>query len=155
MSLAAVLSVNDDTNIIVDNALARVREEARLDAEPVLPPLEVLLPARLQRKPLIGSAVFVPTPRPLPSPEAIVAEAAKQNSKSTTISTKRGPVHARSAARWPVLLCGFVASVFAGAAFMYSPVGQRPEVRRAVVVAKTEAAHLYQSTKHTAISIAR
>jgi hypothetical protein len=155
MSFAAVLSPNDDTNVIVDNALARVREEARLDAEPVLPPLELLLPAGRfpKRRPLpVSAVVVVPTPRPLPTAAAIVAEVARQNSKSTTIATRRSAVRS---VRWPVMLCGFVASIFAGAAFMQSPVGHRPEVQHAVAIAKTEAIHLYQASKHTAINITR
>ena len=162
--MSAALVLTDDTNNIVDSALARVREDARLDAEPVLPPLEVLLPMPLSGRrrppPLPQSAqpripesgiVMVPTPVPLPSARTIVAEAAKKN--ATTVDVKREPLPARSSMRWPIFLCGMIAGVFAGAAFMRSPVGQRPAVQHAVVVAKGHVASLYQEAKQTVISI--
>ena len=41
----------------------------------------------------------------------------------------------RSYARWPTLLCGFIASVAAGAALMASPLGNHPVLQEAVMTA--------------------
>ncbi len=160
MSAAAVLT--DDTNHLVDDALARVRADARLDAEPVLPPLDVLLPIPLRRRPppLPPSAmprvpesgiVVVPTPIPLPSPAAIVAAAARKN--ASTANDNAVVAERRPSMRWPILLCGFIACVFAGAAFMRSPIGQKPSVQHAVSVAKSHVVSAYSTTKQTTLDL--
>ena len=48
---------------------------------------------------------------------------------------------------WPVLLCGFVAGVSAGAALIASPVGQRPAVHHVVVAAQAQASHVVASLR--------
>ena len=150
----AAVALSDDTNSLVDDALARVRKDACLDAEPVLS-LALLRPAPRLRavppplpKPVVRAVVLVPTPVPLPSAEAIVAEVAKKNAQTFTAKRERG-------VRWPVILCGFVASIFAGAAFMQSPAGQRPAVQHTVKVAKSHGASIYQAAKHATAQIRR
>src|SRR5262245_60090372 len=121
MSTTAVLSavLSEDTHNFVDAALARVRVDARLDADPVLPPLDVLLPAPLRRRPppLPPSAfvaavpqvewgtLVIPTPVPIPSAHAIVAEVARKNAPTVAITRKEIITEHRRSARWPLFLC--------------------------------------------------
>jgi hypothetical protein len=127
MNVAAGFS--SETGLFIENALKGVREGARLDDDPVLPPLPVVSPrskvVRLAREEIPWKI----------APPAITAK------PTVSIRVQKKP---KRSARWPLLLCGFVASVFAGAAFMASPLGARPEVRHAVSVSKaktSQAAH--------------
>jgi hypothetical protein len=159
--MSACSAFSDDTHHLVDSVLARVRTEARLDDEPVLPPLEAIIrrlepaPRPVAKRPTTP-IVLVPTPAPLPSPEAIVAAAVKESER--TQRAKRFETK-RRLSRWPVLLCGFVSGVTMGAAFMLSPVGQKPvvqrEVQHALKVTRANVASAYQATAAFTADVAR
>jgi hypothetical protein len=67
MSYCAAPNFESESRILIDACLARVRVDARLDEEPVLPPLEVLVGPR----PRTRMDVFAQTEH-VPSAEAIV-----------------------------------------------------------------------------------
>jgi hypothetical protein len=126
---------------IVESCLMRVRAEAGLDEEAVLPPLDVLVPP-CELVPPVQSARLVvgASALNLPSAEAIVRAAVKPAAASPHASaSNRDETTARprrrasivQRMRWPVFLCGFVAGVCGGVALMKSPVGKQPVVQRA------------------------
>ena len=135
-SSMAIRAASDqsDSRILIEACLARVRREAGLDIEPVLPPLDVLVGKT--RRPS-SRLVVGPSAKELPSAEAIVKSAVRP-SRKTTAKVERPEALSKSIARrmrWPVFLCGFIGGIFGGVAFMTSPVGQKPEVQHAVTVA--------------------
>ena len=80
MSYCGALPVDShssDSSILVDACLARVRKEAGLDDESVLPPLDVLV-----QTPPPARFVVVPAAGQLPSAEAIVAMGDKINARN-------------------------------------------------------------------------
>ena len=122
-----------DPHILVDRCLARVRKDARLDEEPVLPPLDVILGKEPKR------IVFSPWIKASPSASEIVRDAGAPAflpnlpdrptaALPATLSSRPVKTFAQRM-RWPVLLCGFVAGVFGGAAVMKSPIGRKPAVQ--------------------------
>jgi hypothetical protein len=146
MSYCGAIPVESDSHILIDACLARVRVDARLDEDPVLPPLEVLL-GKEDRTPS-PRVVISPFVKRLPTAEAIVKASVKPAALVTS-STPTKPAVARTFAqrmRWPVFLCGFVAGVFGGVAVMKSPVGNRPTVRHAVQKVQSHAASAYAAT---------
>ncbi len=155
MSYCGALPVDShssDSSILVDACLARVRKEAGLDDESVLPPLDVLV-----QTPPPARFVVVPAAGQLPSAEAIVRAAVKAPEPSRPLAAPRLPsFHGDEAERtgrsfvarlrWPVLLCGFLAGTFGGVALMKSPVGQKPVVQRVVKTVNHSAATAYAAT---------
>ena len=128
-ALASTDAWSLETDSLVEGALLAVREAARLDDDPILPPL----PAPTPRRDVV---VLSRVDLPLPSPSEIVRA-------SASVALPAKAVAAPSASRrrgmpWPVLACGLIASLAAGAAFMASPVGHLPRVQKAIhsVVAK-------------------
>jgi hypothetical protein len=172
MSYCGAIPVESDSHILVDTALARVRRDARLDEDPVLPPLDVILgkaPKRIVFSPDVISRV---RERRLPkveteitdddlievdveeseAPRALDAARVELRAPATPLvpmllpdrptaalpaTLSRRPRTLAQRMRWPVLLCGFVAGVFAGAAVMKSPVGKKPAVQHAVKKVRT------------------
>lgn len=115
-----------ETGLLIDDALRQVREAARLDEDPVLPPPLSIAPRRdvilISRDALFERAMPMP---------AVHHSATPTTKLPKTKKKRRGK-------RWPLFLCAFVASTFAGAAFLASPLGARPEVRRAVDASRAE-----------------
>jgi len=132
MSYSRAVPIDEsDSRILIEACLARVRKDAGLDAEPVLPPLDVLLG---ETKPPRPRLLVSPSARQLPTAEAI-AKASVRSGAATTAKTDRNDAKTGSMPRrmrWPVVLCGFIAGVFGGAAMMKSPIGQRPAVQHVV-----------------------
>lgn len=153
----ALPTAESESSLLVDACLARVRQDAGLDDDPVLPPLHALIGSRAPasvRRFVVGQSAHN-----LPSAEAIVKSAAaaaisaappalpttagakEERARTTTVITPE--THAKKTLaqrmRWPVFLCGFVAGTFGGIAVMKSPVGQRPAVQH---VMKTARHHL-------------
>ncbi|HEY8076535.1 MAG TPA: hypothetical protein VIF62_20565, partial [Labilithrix sp.] len=108
-----------ETGLLIDDALRHVREGARLDDDPVLPPLASVAPRR-EAIVISRDVLFEPTKPKKP-----------EGSLGSTMPTTKLPTK-RRAKRWPLVLCAFVASTFAGAAFMASPLAARPEVKHAI-----------------------
>ncbi len=119
-----------ESAIIVDLCLSRLREEAGLDDELALPPLQRITdhvvatapPRRITPLPLLPKLA----PEPL-VPESVPMLAAK-------------PVPRRR--RWPLLLLTFLVGVCGGSALMMSPVGQRPDVQQVLSMAKASLARV-------------
>ena len=152
-SSVVVPTENDqsDSRILIEACLARVRKDAGLDAEPVLPPLEVLLGT--ERPPLAKRLVVGPSARELPSAESIVKSSVP--AARTTAKIERSEKLVQSLGRrmrWPVLLCGFIGGIFGGVALMKSPVGEEPVVQHAV---KTVQRHLEDAYVATAAATSR
>jgi len=121
-----------DTNALVDHCIAQIRETARLDDHPVLPPP----PAPMPRRDVV---VFAPSALAIPSPTAIVKSAAAAND----VASRAAPAEPRrkDPARWPVRLCALVAIASGAAAFLTSPIGHRPEVTRVTRLVRAEVVH--------------
>ncbi len=131
-------SEQSDSRILIETCLARVRQDAGLDAEPVLPPLDVLL-GKTGAPPATRFEVS-PSAQQLPSAEAIVKSSVRPAAVTTAKIERPDTVRSISRRmRWPVLLCGFIGGIFGGVAVMKSPVGQKPAVQQAV---KTVQHHL-------------
>ena len=136
-----------DSRILIEAVLARVREDAQLDAEPVLPPLDVLLGRPPTPEPAVRLVVG-PSARELPSARSIVKASVRESGRPTGVTTAKiaRPAGSSRRAWWPVFLCGFIAGVFGGVAFMKSPVGQRPAVQRMVKQAEKRLGEGYAAT---------
>ena len=151
MSFSSVLSPESDqsdSRILIEACLARVRQEAGLDVEPVLPPLDALLGK--SDAPPRDRVVVSPSAQQLPSAEAIV-KASVRPAAVTTAKIDR-PDTTKTLARrlrWPVLLCGFVAGISGGVAIMKSPVGQKPAVQHVVKKVQSHVEGAYAVTVAT------
>jgi hypothetical protein len=165
MSYCGAVPVESESHILVEACLASVRAEARLDDEPVLPPLHVLLDSnRASTRFLVGSST-----QHLPTPEAIVKSVWRVNRASVVdctanvaplsrphadvrsssrrdVSTDRKPKSLARRMRWPVFLCGFVAGIFGGMALMKSPIGKTPAVQRVLKSTHRHASSAYAAT---------
>jgi hypothetical protein len=103
-----------DSQILVDACVARVREAARLDDEPVLPPPPSSGPREIV---VLSSADLVD----LPSARSIAEAAGRANAKEGVAVRPRSAARVR---RWPVALCGLVAFAAAFASWATSPPGK-------------------------------
>jgi hypothetical protein len=128
-----------ESRILIDACLARLREEAGLDAEPVLPPLHLFLgkPAAAPMRPLLHpprspGLGLAPLARPAP-PRTPPTSASARSEHPTSIAKL-----SRSYMRWPLVLCAFIGGVFGGVALMKSPVGQKPAVQHVAKLAQKQ-----------------
>jgi hypothetical protein len=119
-----------DSQILVDACVARVREAARLDDEPVLPPPPSSAPREIV---VLSSADLVD----LPSARSIAEVAGRANAKEGGVAVR--PRSAARAQRWPVVLCGLVAFAAAFASWATSPPG-KPSFERAAQATRGEVA---------------
>jgi hypothetical protein len=133
-----------ETGLLIEDALKGVREAARLDADPVLPPLPVLAP---RRDVVVFKRDAIPWPRPTPAASMTPVPVAGA-SQMPTVKVRDMKPKRRSG--FPIVLCAFVASIAGGAAFMASPLGARPEVRHAVDATRVETVKAF----HVAASFA-
>ena len=163
----AIRTLESDSRILIDACLARVRVDARLDEEPVLPPLESILPNRLivraetdnvPTADAIVKSVWSRRASPPPSESGEVPVApppAPAPSSAATGSTQRKARSLPVPRRWPVLLCGFLSGIFGGVALMKSPVGRQPAVQHtvqhSVTFAKRQAGHVYAAVSSVAV----
>jgi hypothetical protein len=132
---------HSDSAILIEACLARVRRQAGLDAEPVLPPLDVLLRDSAKERPFPSGL----RPDRVPSPLAVLHRRApalvlstpadvpssSQNPARSDATTAKRPRSVVRRLAWPVVFCGFVGGAFGGAALMKSPFGQLPAVQHA------------------------
>lgn len=117
-----------ETGILIRDAIACVREVARLEDKVVLPPLPAMAPRTnrvvFEKGDLARAAndVTVPTP-----PSVVVAQPPVL---SDTQRTRRPAV--RSSSRFPLALCAVVAIASAVASYVVSPMASRqPVVKKA------------------------
>lgn len=150
MSYCPAIPNLESESFMIDACLARVRVDARLDEEPVLPPLETILPnrvfvhARTEHLPSADAIVKSVWSRRPGTPVADSGEIPAAPPSSSTTTERTTQARRR---RWPVLLCGFVAGLFGGVALMKSPVGRQPvvqhSVQHSVAFVKRHALHVY------------
>lgn len=158
--MAAVISQQSEARLIAA-CLHSVRELARLDEDPVLPP---------------------PPPPLVPRHEVVVFSAkdsAKIHDRFTTRKTARwtdvnipievdleslraeptkkvgAPPAKKPSSALALLLCGLVAGVAAGAAFLASPMGERPDVQRTTHAVEREAGRTIVGLKTATVSFVR
>lgn len=155
---------------LVDTALARLRIDARLDDDPVLPKIEALPSYVLEEDidvdidddgdfmEVDASELIIDckSVRDLPSAATIVREAARANARPQkevpTLRTIKTAAAASSNAnvkhaRWPVILCALVATYFGTTAFLKSPLGAKPEVQHVVKVTRGHIAGAISTTR--------
>jgi hypothetical protein len=155
---------HSDSAILIDACLARIRRDAGTN-EPVLPPMRALLRAETRSA---APATRARVPNAQAAPLAIGSEESLKLPRSEVSTAKRSrraaltprvgsegsarseaPRKRVSRVRWPVILCGFIGVVFAGAALMKSPLGHRPEVQHVV-----KGAQQYVEGAYAAVAVA-
>ena len=119
-----------DTNRLVDACIARVRAEARLDDDAVLPPLPVVAPRR--------DVVILS--------KSVGERGERSRDKPTVVSLSRQSKLSKRPSRFPMMICGFIAGAAACAALLASPVGHWPAVERATQTARAQASHAAHAT---------
>lgn len=144
-----------DSRILIDACLERVRKDAGLEDESVLPPLEVLIgmPERTApphiEPPAVSKLALEPG-RPAVEPESSVELGLRPASSSRPEVDAVEPPKPTSSAghrlRWPVVLCGFIGFLFGGMALMRSPVGQGPAVQQVMTTAADHVGAAYAAT---------
>ncbi len=154
-SYASSSGFPSDTSLLVDSCLAQVRKTARLDDDPVLPPLPAVTRRRevvmFTRSEVAGIAAG----------SAADASASERARAATQLVARPSSIRARSRAtgsRWALLACTFIASTCASAAFLASPMGHKPAVVRVVDAAHARASHAVDAVHAvalTAVSIGR
>ena len=135
----SAVGFHSDSQKLVEMCLARLREGARPDHDAIegLEEIELLEDDTLdvRTEELI---IDCPDVKDVPSAASIVRASAKANRRRDvpTIHLRRAP---RRPVRWPLVLCGIVATYCGVSAVIRSPVGERPEVKEIV---KTSRAHV-------------
>ena len=133
---SALPVVESESNILIEACLAAVRQNAGLDDESVLPPLDDLL-----SPPLPLRLVAPPELQNLPSAEMIVRAAIP------TVRTRSMTRTIARTIRWPVLLCGFMGGIFAGAGLMKSPAGEQPTLQHLAKAGRVQAVRAWSATR--------
>lgn len=121
---------------VVDTCLMRVRREVGVDQADVLPDIEVMLEDDDDFMEVDDSELVIECPSVLDLPPASViarhAGILNERRRKTTFRTKKRALAKQSPKRWPVILCGLVATYFGVTAFLASPLGAKPGVQHAV-----------------------
>jgi hypothetical protein len=148
-----------ETGLLVDACIAQVRETARLDDDAVLPPLPVIAPRRevvmLSKSEVAGSAAGAGAGESGASVATAGDGLRTDRVRATTrLVSRRSGLHAK-ASRWALVVCAFVASAFASAAFLASPMGKKPAVVHATEAARAHASHAAHAVAETAGSLTR
>ncbi len=142
---------SSETGILIRDAIACVREVARLDDKVVLPPLPAASPRTTRvvfsknDLPRVANDVAMPTPseQKIAAPEATASRAA-------LVETQRTPLRARS--RFPIVLCALVALASGVASFLASPYAQKhPDVQKATASLEQKA-HAAAAWVHQAVN---
>jgi hypothetical protein len=148
-----------ETGLLVDECIAQVRETARLDDDAVLPPLPMLVPRRdvviLGKSEMAGLAAGAGAAES-GAPGATAGDGLRSDRAcaTTQLVSRRSGLHSL-VSRWAVVVCAFVASAFASAAFLASPMGKKPAVVHVTEAARTHASHAVRAVTETAGSIVR
>ena len=150
-----------DSRILIDACLERVRKDAGLDDESVLPPLDVLFgkpdrtsPPHIEGnvEPAVSKSGREPRRPPVvPEPPAEVGDRLASSSppprsEIEAVEVREAPSSAGHRLRWPVVLCGFIGFLFGGMALMRSPVGQGPAVQQVMTTAADQVGAAYGAT---------
>ena len=149
-----------DSRILIDACLERVRKDAGLDDESVLPPLDVLIgrfdrtsppqnelsarrgPYAVENAELAVSRLGLEPRRPEVASKPLAELGDQPAASSSPARSEVEAVDARQPTssvghrlRWPVVLCGFIGFLFGGMALMRSPAGQGPAVQQVMTTA--------------------
>lgn len=159
----SAVGFQSDSQILVETCLARLRVEARLDDEPVLPAIEDLVPygeADEEVFEVRTDEIIVTDAAAIPSAASIVRASARANAQASasakakrlapTMLTKPRP---RRPARWPVVLCALVATYCGITAFLRSPLAAEPRVAHGVRASRAALTGVVDSAVETARSV--
>ncbi|MBS2016886.1 MAG: hypothetical protein JST00_28630 [Deltaproteobacteria bacterium] len=137
---------SSETGILIRDALACVRQVARLEDRVVLPPLPAATP-RTTRVVLSRDVVAAANDVAPPSPPAVspVAVAVPAPVARAAVATSRGP------SRAPIVLCALVAIASAVGSFFASPVAHRQPIVRAAMNTVEQRAAAALTYVHSAI----
>lgn len=162
----SAVGFQSDSYQLVETCLAKLRVDARLDDDPILPSIEVLPEADVMDVDMSELVIVCDSVRELPSAASIVRESVKANTARTGQTGQTGrtgqkdvptlrrikaaaPASAsmKKNARWPVILCALVATYCGVTAFIKSPLGAKPEVQHVVKIARGHVAGALHTTK--------
>jgi hypothetical protein len=143
----SAVGLKSDSQWLVDSCLARLRVDARLDDDPILPTIDLLPSDLLEDDDFIevdASELVIDCP-------SIVHESLRTNTPSQkevpTLRRLRASTASVKVARWPVVLCALVATYFGTIAFIRSPLGAKPEVQQVVKASRGHLSGLIRSTR--------
>jgi hypothetical protein len=149
----SAVGFQSDSYQLVETCLARLRVDAQLDDDPVLPSIDLLPDDDVIDIDVSEVVIVGDSAKELPSAASIVRESVKANQRAQKeVPTLRrmkeaAPAAARSYPRWPVVLCALVATYCGLIAVIRSPLGAKPEVQHVVKVSRDHIASVVHSTK--------
>ena len=154
----SAVGFQSDSYQLVETCLARLRADAQLDEDPVLPTIDVLPESDVIEIDTSELVIVCESVRELPSAASIVRASVKANQQAIGRPQKEVPTLRRinaatelrapvKHARWPVVLCALVATYFGMTAFIKSPLGAKPEVQHVVKVSRGHIAGAIHTTK--------
>lgn len=146
----SAVGFQSDSYQLVETCLAKLRVDARLDDDPVLPTIDLLPECDVIDVDTsdVELVIVSESAQALPSAASIVREAIKANQKDVpTLRRMKSAAPVKKVARWPVVLCALVATYCGVTAFIKSPLGAKPEVQHVVKVARGHVAGALHTTK--------
>lgn len=146
----SAVGFQSDSYQLVETCLAKLRVDARLDDDPVLPTIDLLPECDVIDVDTsdVELVIVSESAQALPSAASIVREAVKANQKDVpTLRRMKSVAPVKKVARWPVVLCALVATYCGVTAFIKSPLGAKPEVQHVVKVARGHVAGALHTTK--------
>lgn len=147
----SAVGFQSDSYQLVETCLAQLRASAQLDADPILPSIDVLPESDIVDVDTSELVIVEGSMKELPSAASIVRESVRANQRAQkdvpTLRKMRAAEPVKRHARWPLLLCGLVATYCGITAVIRSPLGAKPEVRHVVKVSRSHIASVLQSTK--------
>lgn len=169
----SAVGFQSDSYQLVETCLARLRVDAQLDDDPVLPSIDVLPDSDIIEVDTSDVVIVCDSVKELPSAASIVRASVKANQRASEDANEHANANAnersqkqvptlrrmkaaaevvatrapRRPARWPVVLCALVATYFGTTAFIKSPLGAKPEVQHVVKVSRGHIASAIQTTR--------
>ena len=148
----SAVGFQSDSYQLVETCLAKLRVDARLDDDPVLPTIDLLPECDVMDVDMSELVIVCESVKELPSAASIVRESVRANQAQKDVPTLRRikvatPARMKKSARWPLLLCALVATYCGVTAFLKSPLGAKPEVQHVVKVARGHVAGALHTTK--------
>jgi hypothetical protein len=130
MSWSSAIPVEHDmsgSDNAIEACLSRVRVQAGLDADPVLPPVHVVIGRKEESSP------YVRRPSPPPPTFGVTVPVAPPVAAEPEPEVRRV-----RRTTWPLVFCAFVVGITGGASLMMSPLGNTPTMRHIVKTAKAQ-----------------
>jgi hypothetical protein len=158
--VTAAAFLSNDSQLILDRCLARLRVDAGLDVDPTIDllPVEVIVDVELDDDDTMDVddselAISCTSMTDIPSAAEIVRSSVRAGPASQRDVPTLRRIRTASAmpmskyARWPVVLCALVATYFGATAFLMSPLGAKPEVREVVKASRGHISGAFKTTK--------